>query len=295
MNRSLWYVGLLFLIGLGTTAAPALAAIPPGYVPTGPGDIYLTLGDSLALGVEEPTNDDGEPGYPDTVHTTLFAVYSELTTYTNYGQANATSSTLLETGGQIEQAEAYIAEERAAGRTVGLVTLNIGGNDLISILPSPWGSGADPETVLANFEANLDTSIQRLVTALTVNEIRQGDLLLMDAYNPYPGLTNPLTGEALADTWIPQFNAIIRSTAAKYNVPMAEVAAAFAGNEPELLYVQRPYAPLFPSPDPAAYDFHPRPLGHCVIARELLAVSSYAAQPLTCGAPEVYLPLISVN
>jgi lysophospholipase L1-like esterase len=119
---------------------------------------------------------------------------------------------------------------------------------------------------------------------------RQGDLLIMNYYNPYPGLTNPLDPDLTTDNWLPTYNQIIENAAVKYGVPMAEVATAFAGNEEDLIYVTRPYAPFFPQPDPADFDFHPTPAGQQVIAEEYLKVSGYGeTQSIT---ETVYLPLI---
>jgi hypothetical protein len=88
---------------------------------------------------------------------------------------------------------------------------------------------------------------------------------------------------------VPVYNQIIENAAVKYGIPMAEVAAAFAGNEDTLIYADIPDIITLP-PDPAIFDFHPTPAGHEVIAQEYLAVSGYdVTQSIT---DTVYLPLI---
>jgi lysophospholipase L1-like esterase len=272
-------IGLLLA---GRQIVPVQAAIPPGYVPVGPGQTYLALGDSLATGFEEAGNADAQPGYPELVFTTLKAKYPSLTRR-NLAIDGETSTSFL--SGQIGAAEAFIAAERAAGRRVGLVTVSIGGNDLFAALPAPFGSGVEPESALASFRTNLPVILDRLLAVLTDSAgVRQGDLLISDLYNPYPGLEIPGRGR-LADTYIPQFNAIIKDVAATRGVPVAEVGAAFTGHEADYIYVQRPYASFFDPQIRTKFDFHPRPAGHRAIADEILAVSGY---PLARS----YLPLV---
>lgn len=260
------------LVLMGGPLGPVDAAMPPGLAPVGPGTTYLALGDSLTTGFEEAGNADGQPGYPELVFSTLRATYPSLTRR-NLGVDGETSTGFL--SGQIGEAETLIAAERAAGRRVGLVTLSIGGNDLFAALPAPFGSDRAPETALATFETNLPVILDRLLAALKDSSgARQGDLLIADLYNPYPGLEIPGRGK-LADTYIPRFNAIIKAVAAARGIPVAEVGAAFSGREAEYIYVQRPYASFFDPGVRTKYDLHPRPAGHRAIADQVLAVSGY--------------------
>jgi lysophospholipase L1-like esterase len=271
---------LLLLAGAG--AMSVAAYVPDEYTPLGPGDTYLALGDSLPLGYEVPANADGDPGYAVRLRDFLQTNNPDLTTYENLAVLGETSTTMITPttaiSSQLELAVAFIESERTAGRNVGLVTLSIGGNDMLRILPSAiGGEGVDGNVALAEFSDNLDIILDALLDALTVGEQRQGDLLLMNYYNPYPGLENPLDPGNNTDTWLPQFNAVIQAAAEARGLPMAEVAQAFEGNEAMLIYVQRPYADLIPPPPNVEelFDFHPRPAGHCVIAREFYAVSGY--------------------
>jgi lysophospholipase L1-like esterase len=292
MPRSALLAALLLALGmLALLVPPAHSYVPQDYTPFGPGDVYLALGDSIPAGVEAAANNDNEPGFPTPLYNTLREDYPDLL-FENLSDASGlTSSGMITSTGesQLDRAVAFIEAERAAGREVGLVTLTIGGNDMLSVLPEAVGGESnDPEEVGRTLEANYDIIIPRLLEALTVEGVRQGDLLIMDYYNPYPGLANPLNPDLTTDNWLPVYNQIIENAAVKYGVPMAEVAAAFAGNETELIYVTRPYAPFFPTPDQADFDFHPTPAGHAAIAQEYLAVSGYTAQ----SSEQLFLPLV---
>ncbi|NJN67529.1 MAG: hypothetical protein HC884_12860 [Chloroflexaceae bacterium] len=251
--------------------------LPPGYVPLGPGDCYLALGDSLVTGTEADANNDGQPGYPAWLYEGLQAQYPDLSDH-NLGKDGETSSSMI-SGGQLTQAEAFIASQRDTGQRVGLLTLSIGGNDMVPILRDP---SVDGEAILETFRANLDTILTRLLVAMTTDGLRQGDILLMNYYNPYPGLNNPLTGEPVSDTWVPRFNAIIAEAATAYGLPVAGMVEAFSGNEGELLYVNQdiytnPYL-LSEALNPnfeGDLDYHPRPAGHALMAAVFQTLSRY--------------------
>jgi lysophospholipase L1-like esterase len=286
---------LSLLLLLVLSVSPASSAVPDGYTPVGPGDTYLALGDSIPLGAEASANEDGEPGYP-------VQLLEQLRTFSptlNSGlsvddfvlaEAGETTTTMItstdEMSSQLELALDFIQSERDAGRTVGLVTLTIGGNDARSTLPFPFGSDEPLTPTLQRIEDNLDIILDSLTTALD----GEGDLLLMNYYNPYPGLgIPPPDGPELTATLTEEGNAIIAAAAAKYGIPVAESQAAFVGKEPALLYVQYPYQ--IPPTSAAAYDFHPRPAGHCVLAAEFYAVSGYAGTFPRCVWSS-YIPLL---
>jgi len=282
-----WWVGVMVVVILVGVAGvvPAQADIPPGYTPVGPGDIYLALGDSLTTGTESNENNDGEPGYPAIIEEALKAQYPDITMHL-LGKDGESTSTMLESGGQLDQAVAYIAEQRAAGKQVGLVTLSIGGNDMLSILPAGVGGigqGADGNVALQTFETNFAIILDRLLEALEDEQgTRQGDLILMDYYNPYPGQAiPPPDGEALTDIWVPQFNTVITQTATTTrNVPVANVYARFAtaGEDEQLLFVNLGSVP-------PNFDYHPTLAGHEAIAKRFIAASSYFSQ-------KTFLPLV---
>lgn len=255
------------------TPTPEPSVKPPGYAPRGLGTTYLALGDSLVTGTEETGNNDNLPGYPDILFSYLRTIKPDLG-LVKLGRDGETSTTMITTtstitGNQLDIAVNFIKSERAAGRRVGLVTLDIGGNDLIDVL---LNNSLDPNIVLAKYRQNLSTILDRLLDALTVNNVRDGDLLLMDYYNPYPGLKQKFPTIVDPDVYVPVLNGIIKEAAATRGLPVTEVFSAFAGKEAEYIYVQRPYADF---PVPKAYDYHPRPAGHRAIASSFLSVSGY--------------------
>lgn len=289
------FVMVLVFVMMGRWAVPTTRAyVPPGYTPVGPGDVYLALGDSLTTGTEHDQNDDGQPGYPALVYSSLQAEYPDLT-FHNLGRDGESSGSMV-ADGQLAAAESYITitSEITTGRTVGLITLSIGGNDMVSILPAPGGESADGAQTLASFTANLDTILSRLVAAITdANGQRQADIIIMDYYNPYPDLSVPPTGEKMTDTWTPQFNAAIHQAAETYGIPVAEVYDAFRGRSVGDLTFVNPE--IYTNPmllgDETSLDYHPTQQGHQTIADEFLAVSSYTQQTDELDE-QVFIPLV---
>lgn len=269
------------LVALPLLAAPAGAADPPVYTPIGPGDTYLALGDSLATGYE--VVDDGTPGYPSYLLERLRQVQPTIA-LTNLGNTQVTvngassgetSSTFRQPGGQLDEAVAFIAAERAAGRRVSPVTLSIGGNDAVGvILP---GSTTTITDALSTYRTNLELILDTLLASLTENGQRTGDLVLTTYYNPYPGLKAaapsfvPLNADPDQD--VPRFNQIIFEEAAARGIPVADAYSAFLGREPQLTFVRFPYN-FFGSVE-QNFDFHPREAGHRVLADGFAQATGY--------------------
>jgi lysophospholipase L1-like esterase len=275
---------LLFLTLLVFAGGPSYAIQPTVYTPLGSGDIYLALGDSLSTGDEAAANNDDLPGYPDYFYDIIKATGS--ISYTNLGVSGETSSSMI-SGGQLISATTYIEAQLAAGKIVSPVTLDIGGNDMVAvILPD---STTPLTQALTTFEANLTVILDSLVAALTVNGQRKGDLLLMNYYNPYPGLKQSVYGSFIRadpDKDLPKFNAIIERLAAERNIPVFDAFTAFKDREPELIFVRYPY--IFstnPSEVIQNLDYHPREAGHIVLAKGFAEISDYVL-------PRLYAPLI---
>ena len=282
----------LLLIALATAllaTSPARAAEPPAYTPLGPGDTYLALGDSLAVGVEEPTNDDSLPGYPSLLYAQLRQSFPALR-YENRGVSGETSQTFID-GGQLSSAVSFIQSERAAGRRVGLVTLDIGGNDMVGVF---LGSNLTVTETFSLYRSNLETILDQLLAALTVNGQRNGDLLLMNYYNPYPDLTivdtpplidlPPGQQPIVTNTEVPKFNQLIAEVAAARGLPVYNAFSAFGGRQASLLFVRYPY--VFIPFSQANFDYHPRQAGHQLLASGFASISGYQLNRL-------YTPLIS--
>lgn len=241
-----------------------------------PGDMYLAMGDSWSVGKESTVNEDELPGYPFQVWLQLYYWFWPGVTHANVGISGETTSSMLAPGGQYDTALSYINFERSQGRRVGLITISIGGNDMIQVFPWPIGSSANGATVLATVESNLHSIYSGLRQAEP-----EAIILTMTYANLYHGFTFPGYG-TLSDTWLPQLHALIRRVAALYDIYVAAVDDLDTSDEAlmnRLFYVTRPYA-LWPPSNPVKhFDFHPRPEGHQYIAWKLWE----ALKKRTCG------------
>jgi lysophospholipase L1-like esterase len=280
---------VLVALVLAVSAAPRNAAAlsaPPAYVPVGPGDTYLALGDSLVTGYELPINADSLPGYPATL-LQILKTKKPTITLNSLGIDGETSLSML-TSGQLQNAVAYITAQQAAGKVVSPVTLDIGGNDMAAVF---LAGAATVTNTLTLFRADLKLILDNLDTALTVNGQRKGDLILMNLYNPYPLLTitappatlAPGQGPIITDLAVPLFNQVIAEEAAARGIPVADTYSTFSGRQPALVYTKFPYIP-FPF-NQANFDFHPRPAGHAVIAQAFANASGYVL-------PRIWIPII---
>lgn len=266
MRRIVALLALLALLAAGLVSLPAApTAAGPRLVAD---DIYLALGDSLTTGAEATANNDDKPGYPAYLNGLIEATTPISDTLLGVSQGE-TSSRFLEPGGQLADALTYINQQRAAGRKIGLITLSIGGNDVIDVLRG--GSLTVTET-LTLLETNLDSILSQLAAASLVNGRRETQVLLMNYYNPYPGLvigpplvTLPPGQEPIVtDRDLPKFNQVLASVAARYcdAVTVVDAFRVIQGNETAYIFAN-PSA--FP-PSEATLDYHPREAGHQALA-----------------------------
>lgn len=284
MNRATPLLALLAALAIALAAAPARATVSQQA-----GQIYLALGDSLTTGTEAAANNDGLPGYP--------AFLSELLqpttplTYTLQGVSGETTASMLAEGGQLDRATAYIGAQRAAGAEVGLITLSIGGNDIVNVLRGSGGTVTDTLTLL---RTNLGTILDELIAATTVGGERRARILVQNYYNPYPGVTivdlPPFVDlpdgqePIVTDRDLPKFNRVLAEVAVARCVAVVDAFGAVRGNEPSYLFVKNPL-PLFPSE--ADLDYHPREAGHRALAA---AAQARLAQP---DCQRGYLPALN--
>lgn len=291
-RRALTALLALALAALVVLIAPALRAAGPAAVPApvGPGDVYLALGDSLVTGDEDAGNADGLPGYPAELHRILY--FDRPLSYRNLGVSGATSASFI-AGGQLAAATDLIAAERAAGRRVGLITLSIGGNDMVGTF-----LGQSPLTItdtLPLFRQNLGQILDALIGAVSPAGTRTADILVMSYYNPYPGLIiqdfpgvidlPPGQQPIVTDVEVPRFNQVIAEVAAEKGVRVVDAYTPFLGRIGELTYVRIPYA-LVPF-EQRNFDYHPRRAGHVALARAFAAATGYGA-----GTELLTLPLV---
>ncbi len=188
---------------------------------------YMALGDSLAAGYGAIPATQGyvyqlyQGGAFDTVPNTLFV---------NAGVIGVTSRQVLDY--QVPQAVDVFKPS--------VITLTVGGNDLIAIL-----NGADPMATLAEFQANLTEILWRLRTGLPQARIYMCNLYTIPEI---PG----------ADQIVLPFNQIVAGVAAAFSVPVADVFSAFQGRTGLLLIERNGANP---------YEVHPTNAGYRAITK----------------------------
>jgi lysophospholipase L1-like esterase len=196
---------------------------------------YLSLGDSLAQGIQPSASGDVETraGYPDQLFTAL-RPGNPLLHLVKLGCPGETTQTMLKggictyrTGSQLRQAVAFL---RSHPQRVQLVTIDIGANDLnpCVVLPTLNQIVRCLEKVIPQTVKNLATIIGTL-RAATPNPIK---IIGMNYYDPE--LANYLKGTAAGRTLaqdsvalVQAFDNDLTAVYTKFKVPVADVFTAF--------------------------------------------------------------------
>jgi lysophospholipase L1-like esterase len=215
-------LSLIAVLGLALTPAVVRAELPWD---TDAHTRYAALGDSLAAGFGAVPVTQGyvyqlyQRGIFDKVPDTILA---------NLGVPGATSQFVLDY--QVPQICNNLFFQPDA------ITLNVGGNDLLTIL-----NGADPLVVLATFQANLFQILSSLQACA-----KPGARIYMANQYAIPEIpgTDPL---------IDALNQIIEAVAGALNVPVADVHTAFDGRNGLLLIERHGADPLQVHPTNAGY------------------------------------------
>ncbi|MDA8356683.1 MAG: putative Ig domain-containing protein [Actinomycetota bacterium] len=159
---------------VGLTAVPATPEAP-GHQP-----IYLALGDSAPMW-------DGTASYPDLI-TTHYQTSVPGLRLVNLSQSGATTTSMLQSyftsTSQLQRAELYL---RAYRGSVALVTIDIGGND---VLPCTSGilSGTGTTTgCLATVESRMIANLHTILTGLRQAAGPGVRIVGMTYYNPFLG------------------------------------------------------------------------------------------------------------
>ena len=241
---------------------PALASNPPG------SGLYIALGDSLSAGIGAS---DASTTFVGLVHASL----GPSVALENLGVPGATSQDLIDNGSLDRAAQQIEQRNRDSdpANDVQLVTLEIGGNDLLGIYFSLVQTGACPDleaslsdqrctgalrTAYEGFRPNLTAALDRL---------READptlpILLLTLYNPFdylPGIGDlgDLSLEGQPDTPFPDgLNDIIREIAqGRDGVTVVDVFPLFQNRSLELV-----------SPD----GIHPNDAGYQVMADAVIS------------------------
>jgi lysophospholipase L1-like esterase len=190
-RRVLLLVSIPVLLGL-LTMGPAAAASADGQPPLGR-PVYLALGDSVAASVG--ASDPAVTGYVPVLYDLLRDEPScqllgrpgcRSLALDNLAVGGATSTTLLT--GQLPVAEDELRAHNGDGNPrndVLVVTIDIGGNDVFSVVPS-CTAGPTPQCLalvqarLASFEANFSQILSRLRAAAGPDTV----MVAMTYYNP---------------------------------------------------------------------------------------------------------------
>jgi lysophospholipase L1-like esterase len=209
----------------------------------------------------------------------------------NLGVAGATSTDLVQTGGQLDSAIEEITSRRendSATDDVEVITIDVGGNDLLSLVTpgSPCLESASVEPcraafgeVLSAIQTNLSDTLLRLRSAAP-----EAIIVAVDLYNPYSGSGD--IREPIAEIGVGQANGVIGAVTANpdLRVKTASVFQLFSGR-----------ALQWVAPD----GIHPNDNGHAVIAEALLAAidNREPAIPddLLSVSPGATAPAVDIN
>jgi len=220
-----------------STAAPASTAPSASSTPsagsTGAGGLYVALGDSLAAGYQPGGAELRDTAYPALTATRLSTAGDELT-LENLGCSGETTTSLVKggkcdfaAGSQLEQAEKLLK-----GRDdVALVTIDIGGNDLLRCVRG--GAQIDTACVTAGVgtvKKNLPGILERLKNAAG------GDVpvLVLGYYNPWlaaKALDQPIKGVDAAAKAYTALSTAIESAAKTSGTTFVGLDQAFSTND----------------------------------------------------------------
>jgi len=232
---------LALVIGLPLLAEAALPAVNPPVR-------YMSLGDSLAAGYKALP---ATKGFAYQLYLDDVFGRTPDTAFDNAAVPGARSSDVLNF--QIPQVVLFEPT---------VVTLSVGGNDLLTLLAAP-DPIADAPAVLATFAANLGTALTNLCIGMPMN----GEIYLNNLYTipQIPG----------ADLIVPLFNSTMDNVVAGVKmipacadktIAIADVYTAFLGQE-GLLLIER-----YRKKGIDSVEVHPTNKGHRVIQEAYRAV-----------------------
>jgi len=255
----------LFLVFSANNSPQTSNTLQTGANPTGlaatalskeSGQEYLALGDSIAFGVGASPPQDS--GYPAVFYRQYLAkAMPEFTSYKNLAIPLETTTSFIsrpQVKSQLELALAELVAGQKTGPRVSLVSLTIGGND---VLAARTKSQVEKETVLKNF----DTNFQKILAAFAPYT-RDGptQLIVTTYYNPFG------TGEAglsSDDTvWMQRFNDLIKQRAAEFKAKVADFYPPILGQEKTLTWI-------------SGGDIHPNTAGHAALAAALWQATGF--------------------
>ncbi|QIN78240.1 hypothetical protein GBA65_06645 [Rubrobacter marinus] len=202
---------------------------------------YVSLGDSLAVGVG--SSDPRERGYAPVYRRLLEEETGRDVRLVQLGLSGETSESFLR-GADPQLAR---AEDVLRGSPGAVVTLSLGGNDLLRVAD---GTDARREAALAGYAGNLD----RILKSLRDASGPEARFIVLALYNPAPG--------SFTDEWTGRLNEVVREVAGRNGAAVAPADEAFRGREAEYAHYAR-----YP------WDIHPTDRGHAALARAFAEAS----------------------
>jgi len=204
--------------------------------PPPPSLTYVSLGDSLAVGVG--ASEPKEYGYAPLYRTGLERATGRKTRLLQLGVSGETSRSFFRhRGGRAAQAErARTALRRNPG---AVVTLSLGGNDLLEVASA---SDVDRRAAVHRYGRNLDRALRQLSGASDP----EPEITVLGLYNPFPN--------GFTDGWVGALNDEIAAAARENGAAFAPADRAFRSREEE--YIRQ-------------NDIHPTDEGYRVLARVL--------------------------
>jgi lysophospholipase L1-like esterase len=200
---------------------------------TGAGGLYVALGDSLAAGYQPGGAELRDTAYPALTATRIGAGGAALT-LENLGCSGETTTSLVKggkcdfaAGSQLDQAEKLLK----ANDDVALVTIDIGGNDLLRCVRG--GARIDTACVTAGVgtvKKNLPTILKRLKAAAGPDV----PVLVLGYYNPWlaaKALNQPVKGVDAAAKAYTALSTAIESAAKSSGTTFVGLDQAFSTND----------------------------------------------------------------
>ncbi|MDE3108272.1 MAG: SGNH/GDSL hydrolase family protein [Acidobacteriota bacterium] len=219
---------LSFLGPVLASAAPAAASSPTGF--------YLSIGASESVGVQptalHPRGQVTNEGYTNDVTNMLSSqgVNVNLVELGCPGESTASTISGLDhcyhaSDSQLSDAVAFL---RAHTNDPGLVTVDLGFNDLRPCIAQEFADPSCVGTQLALVRDNLETILSKLVAAagpkVTIVGLNHDNPFLADAVNH----THDLNFAADSTSAIDALNTTLSDVYASYAIPVANVASAYA-------------------------------------------------------------------
>lgn len=236
---------LAVLLGLLVSCATEDAAEKTQETTVSDPPTYVSLGDSLAVGVgaTEPRERGFAPLYRDALEERT----GQEVRFVQLGVSGETSESFIGSYPDAEGSQLARAEKALDGVPRLHVSLSIGGNDLLRTAELP---DSEREEALDAYAENLGFILGKLRSA-SEPDARIATLAL---YNPAPG--------TFTDEWVGKLNARTRAVAQEHGVEVAAADRAFQGREDVLIHWER------------YRDIHPTDEGYEVLAGEFATALS---------------------